>query len=381
MRNQALGLGGLLAVSTALSFGCPKEEAAAPPPETAAAEQPEVPSSASSLPAEHDTSSTAVGLAALFAMPKLSGDGTVAAKVNGEPIPASALENRLRNVQVQLKASGLPQGLSRYDILDGALDDLIDRKLEDVLAKKLDVKVDPKEVDLFLADLEMRMKQNPAFETFLLQAGKDAEQRKIDANEAVLRRGIVREIKKDVEKDIETAAKDYYDRHPRDYTLRGGVQTWRIMIKAPRGMEQRARDAARARAEQIHAKAKKAPDEFENLARTHSEGGKRNEGGFIGYVGTKQYNEAFEKAVYAGKPGEVIPLYEDARGFQIVKVGERRKERVVPFSEVKEEIAANVFGSVVRKELRKRLDELRAKQEVEILIPEYHELDKKQVRN
>ncbi|MEQ9504590.1 MAG: peptidylprolyl isomerase [Deltaproteobacteria bacterium] len=357
------------------AVGCPKSEESKPKPEPTAAAQPDQPASASSMPADHDTSSVAVGLQDLFKMPKVEGD--VVAKVEDLTVDKSALEARLRNIQVQLTSSGFPQGLTRYDVLDGALDDLIDEKLEIKLADKLGAKVDEKEVEAFLANLEERMAANPAFKTFLLRAGKDEKQRKLDAVDSVRRRAIVAKIRVEAEKEIEDAARDYYKRHERDFTQRGGVATWRIMIKAPRGMEQRSRDAARARAESIHAKAKKSPDDFENLARTHSEGGKRNEGGFIGYVGEKQFNEKFTKVVYAGKPGEVLPLYEDARGFQILKVGKRRETRLIPFEEKRGEIMENVYGTVIRQQIRKRLDKLRAEHKIEILVPEYHELAKK----
>ncbi len=363
-----------LGLATAAVAGCPKPEEKKAPEPTAEA-QPDQPASASSMPADHDTSSVAVGLKSLFKMPEITGD--VVAKVNDLRIEKSDLENRLRNTQVTLLSNGLPQGLNRYDVLDGALDDLIDDKLEIILAEKLGVEVDPREVDLFLSELEARMEANPAFKTFLLRAGKDERQRKIDAVEAVRRRGIVAKVRVEAEKQVEDAAREYYKKHERDFTERGGVATWRVVIKAPRGMEQRSRDAARARAERIHKEAKKDPDNFENLARTHSEGGKRNEGGFIGYVGEKQFNETFTKAVYAGKPGEVLPLYEDARGFQILKVGKRRETRLIPFEERREEIIQNVFGTVIRQEIRKRLDALRGEQKIEIFVPEYHELAKK----
>lgn len=373
MKQERWALVVALGWATAAVMGCPKPEEKKPA-ETASA-QPDQPASASSMPADHDTSSVAVGLESLFKMPALQGD--VVAKVNDHVIERAALENRLRNTQVTLLTNGVPAGLNRYDVLDGALDDLIDDKLEMILAEKLGVEVDPRDVEQFLAELDARMASNPAFKTFLLRAGKDEKQRRIDAVEAARRRGIVAKIRVEAEKDVEAAAREYYAKHERDYTERGGVATWRIVIKAPRGMEQRSRDAARARAERIQKDAKKDPDNFENLARTHSEGGKRNEGGFIGFVGEKQFNEKFTKHIYAGKPGEVLPLFEDARGFQILKVGQRRETRVIPYEEKRDEIVESVFGTVIRQEIRKRLDALRAEQKIEILVPEYHELAKK----
>lgn len=361
-----------------VSFACGKPKPATPPDSgvTATAEKPgSQPASATSIPADHATSSAAVDLAAIFAMPKTEGD--VVAKVNELEITRKDLENRLRQTQIQLTATGLPQGLTRFAVLDGAIDDLIDNKLEEVLAKKLGAKADPKKIAAFLEQLDARMASNPAFKAFLLQAGKDEAQRKKDAVEAVRRQAIVEKLKSKVQKDLEAAAKEYYDKHPADYTVKAGVQTWRIVIKAPRGMVQSERDARRSRAEDVHKRAKKDPKQFENLAKSYSEGGKGRMGGYIGYVAKGQYNENLEKAIYAGKPGKVLPLYEDAQGFQIIKTGERRKGRVIPFEEKKEEITNSVFGTVVRQRIRKELDELRKSQKVEILIPEHTALEKK----
>jgi parvulin-like peptidyl-prolyl isomerase len=359
-----------------VSFACEKPPPAAPLDAGVAASPPaSQPGSAASIPAGHDTSSTAISLESLFEMPKTPGE--VVARVNEAEITRKDLENRLRQTQVQLRATGLPQGLTRYDVLDGALDDLIDNELDRVLAKQLDAKADPKQVAIFLEELNARMEKNPAFKAFLLRAGKDEAQRKKDAEEAVLRRAIVDKLKVKVEKELETAAKEYYEKHKRDYTLKAGVQVWRIVIKAPRGLMQQERDAARARAEEIHKKAKKDPKNFENLAKTHSEGGKGRQGGFIGFVAKGQYNENLEKVIYSGKPGQVLPLYEDAQGFQIIKTGQRREGRVIPFEEKKAEITNNVFGTVMRTRIAKERAELRKSQKVEILIPEHAELEKK----
>ena len=320
------------------------------------------------MPDEHSTSSTAASLEALFKMPDTPTD--VVVEVGPRKVGRAALEQVLRQTQIQLSATGLPAGLSRAQVLKGAVDQLVDQQLRWVLADELGVKPDPAFEEAWLADLEARMEAQPSFKVFLLRAGKDAAQRAEDAKQAALMDAIVQKIKAQVKTDTEAEAKAYYERHKADFEERAGIQVWRIFVKAPRGMVQRDRDIARTRAEDLLAKAKKDPKNFTNLAISFSEGGKSQEGGYLGWVGPGTLAAELEAQIQAAKPETILPLWEDAVGFYVYKVGKARPGRTRPFEEVADEILDKAYRRTVTKKVDAELARLKAAQPVKSHIAE-----------
>lgn len=341
----------------AAALACSK----APPTTT-----PDEPSSQpSSLPTDHSVSTSPIDLEALFAPPK--GLPEVVAKVEEVPVPRDELIHELRQLQVQLTAAGLPDRLTRDEVLTSALSRAVDRHLERLLAEDLGVEAEERAVAAWLENIEGRMKADPAFAAFLLRAGKDETQRALDARREALMGAITSALRSRAQETLAAEARDYYDRHPQDYVERAGTEVWRAFVKAPRGIPQRDRDAARARAEGLRKAAKKDPNQFENLAIARSDGGKAAEGGYLGYVPEGALPEKLYAQVRKAKPGSILPLWEDAAGFAVHRVGKSREERVVPFEEAQETILDRVFGPVMQKEIDAAMKKLRAEKAVVVL--------------
>lgn len=365
---------------TGLLWACPSEPPAptapeAPPaaPASQPASQPagatSQPGEAASRPADHPgTSTQAVNLDELFRVPDFEGD--VVLKVGGRPASRAALEHELRQMQIQITATDLPPGLDRAKVLQGAAERLIDNEMLALLAAELGATPDPAYEKKWLADLEARMEAQPTFKTFLLSAGKDAKQRAKDAKQAATRNAIVDKLRVQVKAETESQAQAYYDSHKADFTERAGTEVWRIFVKAPRGMVQRDRDISRGRAEGILAKAKNDPKNFTNIAISNSEGGKASTGGFVGWVSAGTLAPELEKQVFAAKPGSILPLWEDASGFFIYKVGRTREAKTLPFDKVADEIMDKVYRRTINDKINNELVRLKGEKTIEILVPE-----------
>ena len=167
-----------------------------------------------------------------------------------------------------------------------------------------------------------------------------------------------------------TSVQAYYEKNKRDYIERAGIQTWRIFIKAPQNLPDRDREASRLKAESIHKKATAKKQDFENLARLYSEGGKAAQGGFIGWISPGTFAEKLDKQLQEAQQNSILPLYDDASGFYIYKTGKKRAERTKKLAEVKDIIVRKMFRRVVEKKLNDKLRQLRNSIDVEILIPE-----------
>ncbi len=366
----------VIAVALA-AISCAQEKPSAPPEASAAGSPPaSQPASASSLPAGHSTSTTAVDLEKLFKMPTV--DGEVAITVGTTKIDRSEVEEVLRALQIEMQATGVPDHLSRYRVLRAAVDRLAEGARRQLLAEELEVKLDEDKVRLWLEDLKARIERNPSFKVFLLRAGKDESTWRRDAERSVLWRQVQDEVFKRVLDDSETLAREYYEKNPGDFLEREGVETWRIFLKAPRGMVQRDRDIVKARAEKVHADAVKEPARFEALARQYSNGGKGPQGGFIGWVPKGALKASLEKAIYAAKPNTILPVHEAPIGYYIYKVGRRRAERRKPFDDVKEDILRRVYPARVANKVDALMQKLRDKYPADVAIPELAVLEKEE---
>lgn len=373
--SHAYLLGAALVAVGAL--GCPNNPSAPPaePATTAsqgasAASQPAAAASqpVDGKPAHHPTSTTPMSLDALFAMPKI--DGPYVAEVAGEKIPKDRLESKLRELQLQLTVAGIPKGTSRRKVLQAAVDQLVERALMKQVAAELKVKPDPKAVDAFVDGLETKMAAEPAFKAFLENAGNTAAQRRRDGEHAATMQAIHAALRTRIQARTATTVEAHYEKRKADFLERGGTEAWRIVLAAPSSMVQRDRDIAKVKALQIHDKAKKNPDDFENLARLHSEGGKSGAGGYIGFVPKGALDPSLDAALHAAAPGTILPLIEDPRAFYIYKAGKKRKDRQRTLEESREEIFERLYRGVARREISKEVQKLNNKRQVTINVPE-----------
>ncbi len=113
-----------------------------------------------------------------------------------------------------------------------------------------------------------------------------------------------------------------------------------ILITAAKGAPE---GEAKAKAEGLLAQLKKAPGDFEKLARENSQDpGSAARGGDLDWFGRGMMVKPFEDAAFALKEGQVSELVRSDFGFHIIKLTGIRAERARPFDEVKAEIAAEL---------------------------------------
>ncbi len=366
-----LALAASALVLTAL--GCPSEpKPSAEPPKTEApaqpASQPASQPGQAAMPANHPTSTTPITLEQLFEMPKI--DGPHVAEVGADKVTQDELGAKLRELQLQLSVAGVPPGTTREKILQAALDQLVERKLMKQLAEEMKVKPDPKRIAAFLKSIDDRIKADPKFGVFLASAGNTPEQRRRDGEHIARVEAVQLALRGRIQARTATTVEAYYEKRKADFMLRGGTEAWRIVIRAPSTMVQRDRDIAKVRALEIHKKVSEKPAEFENLARIHSEGGKGNEGGYIGFVPNGGMDPDLDKVLHAAKAGSILPLVEDARGFYIYKVGGKREGRQGTLEEVRDEIFNRLYRGIATREINKEISRLSSKRQVKVHIPE-----------
>jgi hypothetical protein len=103
------------------------------------------------------------------------------------------------------------------------------------------------------------------------------------------------------------------------------VRARHILLKVPADAAPAARQAVRARAEQLQAQAAGGAD-FAALARQHSEDTSKEQGGDLGFFGRGQMVPTFEQAAFALQPGQVSKVVESPFGYHVIKVEERKSQ-------------------------------------------------------
>ncbi len=116
-----------------------------------------------------------------------------------------------------------------------------------------------------------------------------------------------------------------------------------ILITAAKGAPEAEAKSAQARAEALLVQLKKAPGDFEKLARENSQDpGSAAKGGDLDWFGRGMMVKPFDDAAFALKEGQVSELVRSDFGFHIIKLTGVRAERARPYDEVKGEIAADL---------------------------------------
>ena len=150
-------------------------------------------------------------------------------------------------------------------------------------------------------------------------------------------------VLKDV-KVTEADAKAFYDKNPDQFREPAdGPDTIRashILILADDKADAKTHQAAQEKAAKIAAEVKANPAKFAEVAKAESGCPSKAQGGSLGAFKKGQMVPEFEKAAAALKEGEISGVVKTQFGYHIIRRDAAKKETVIPFDEVKNELTA-----------------------------------------
>lgn len=248
------------------------------------------------------------------------------ATVNGEIIPAEALERELRDVQAGTAGASSGEELLKSRIVD----ELVDRTLLLQQAKSRSIVVGQDQVER--AFLRIRAEYPGShFDDLLAQERLSQTELKARLREQlILERLFETEVFPQVQVSQEEVER-YYADHPKDFEDPEAVHVWQIVV------------ATKDEAVQIRDKLKKSPQSFAEMARRSSIGPEGKNGGDLGLIGRGSgFPEVFDVCftLPLNTISEVTP---SPYGFHLFKVVERRAaqrrslEKAAP--EIKEKLS------------------------------------------
>ncbi len=263
----------------------------------------------------------------------------VVARINNEIITLTELEEAYQ----QLK-SALPEG-ERMPSKRELLERMVENKLLLQETKREGIKVSEGEVQENIERVKSTFLSEKAFEMVLENEGiKIEDLKKRYEEELMIKKLIDREVKPEVEvtkKEI----RDYYEKNKGRFREEERVEIRHVLFEDySQGIE-------------VWKKIKSGID-FEEVAK----------GAYPGSFKRGQLDRRIEEVAFNLKEGEISQIIKTESGYHIIKLEKKEEARVKELSEVKEVIRNFLSSQKMEKRIEEYLEELKAKQEIEIRL-------------
>jgi peptidyl-prolyl cis-trans isomerase D len=152
----------------------------------------------------------------------------------------------------------------------------------------------------------------------------------------------------------EADLRTYYDQNTARFGTKEERRASHILISAPAGAPAAEREKARAKAQQLLAEVRKAPNTFADVARKNSQDpGSAEKGGDLDFVTRGAMVKPFEDAMFALKKGEISDVVETEFGYHIIHLNDVKPAVVPPFEQVRAAIENEVRGQQATQEFAK----------------------------
>jgi peptidyl-prolyl cis-trans isomerase C len=162
----------------------------------------------------------------------------------------------------------------------------------------------------------------------------------------------------------EAEAKVFYDGHPEYFTEPETIRASGILIKVDMKSDAAKKEEARKKLEDIQRRGKKGED-FAILAKDFSQDASAAQGGDLGTIPRGRMPKALDDAAFSLKPGEVSNVVETELGFHLIKVHEKKPEKVVPFKEAEEKIRQHLANQKLKQKVDEYLNEVKKTAKIE----------------
>jgi peptidyl-prolyl cis-trans isomerase C len=345
------------AAPAAASASAPATSAAAPPAGAAAPTPPAAPGAG--MPA---------GAPAQAAPPQpLPPDKipAVVAKVNGAPINKGELLKTAEQVHSQM----MPNAPETAEFYRRVLDNLVARELLLQEAKAAGITASDVEVNKQLTELKGRFPSPEKFQEELKKEGMTEAELAQKARDAYVMQKLVESKVINGLAVSDAEIKAFYDKNQEQMKRPERVHLRHVLIKVAKGASAEDKQKAKAKAEDVLAKAKAGGD-FAKLATENSDDpGSKVRGGDLSWVSRGQTVPPFEAAAFAlKKPNDLSPVVETDFGYHVIQLLEHEDAGVVPLAEVKDKIGEFLKQKQQQEKVQDHIKALRAKGKVEVFI-------------
>jgi len=292
--------------------------------------------------------------------------GGKAAVVNGVVIQEEEVNRGLLYQQQRMLAT--TGQMIKPDMMPEArkmvLENLIDRELLYQQSRKKGISIKDAEVNEQLDRLKKQYPNEQAFKDSMAEdhLTEDTVKSRIKMNLAV-QQFVEKEFEGKVQV-TEAEAKAFYDGHPEYFTEPETIRASGILIKTDVKSDAAKKEEARKKMEDIQKRVQKGED-FAILAKDFSQDASAAQGGDLGTIPRGRMPKALDDAAFSLKPGEVSNVLETELGFHLIKVHEKKPERVVPLKDVEEKIRQHLSNQKLKQMVDEHLNEVKKTAKIE----------------
>ncbi len=292
----------------------------------------------------------------------------IAARVNGIAIPLAKFNSQVEATVSQYTQQGMAlQNDQMSQLRESVLNNLINQELLYQDALKKGMKVADEEIQAQMDKVKGQFKDDEEYQKALSDQGITEELLVDDLKmNIMLSRYIEEEFKPRVEitEDEEAA---FYGQNPQYFSQPEQVRASHILIQVKEDADDAAKAEAKKKIEDVQKRLENG-EEFSDLAREVSEGPSSKNGGDLGFFGKGQMVKPFEDAVFGMKKGEISGIVETQFGYHIIKLTDRKPAGMVPFDQVKGQIADHLFQMKLGKVIQDYIDTLIPGADIEKLV-------------
>lgn len=294
----------------------------------------------------------------------------LAARVNGTAISQEQLERsfdeELRQRKLNLLQIRKPERVK--EMKRAVLDRLIEQELFWQQAQVAGTVASPQEVEQAFSSTQGQFKSKEAFERRLLVEGYTPESYRLLVRKQVSATKYANSVGAKGSAVSDQEVHQYFVENPGQFGRPQLVRAREIVIKVAPAASDEARAASRSRAEQV-LKAARAGEDFEKLARLHSEAPTKQWGGAMEAFARGQLAKPVEDAAFALAPGQFSEVVSTPEGFHLLKVEAIDAEVIVTEEQARAPIRNYLEQRKANAAIEKEAERLRTAGKVEILLP------------
>ena len=301
----------------------------------------------------------------LFYLYQISAENLNAVRVivNGEIITEFDIQKRAYEAfrLAGQKYSEAALESKKQEIIENAIDELIDRKILVQEAKKL-LAANPelseqieKNVDSFVKGAVDQVGSVYKFYELANKQGINPLQKRAELRDDLLVEEIMRE---NVYRKIIVTPKGikrYYKDHIDEFSMKGSMSFRHILI---RRSSYNSDEESQVAAEDLLNRLTNG-EGFGTLAKENSRGPHADKGGLWGFDDVKGFRKDLVAAISHLKEGEISPVIKSSLGYHIFKIEEVIQAQILSFMKVQDEIRSTLFREEFVKQKKKYLKKLR----------------------
>ena len=283
------------------------------------------------------------------------------ARVNGAEIKRSDLENAIQGYAIEQlrKTADQLTDAEMKEVRELAQEKLLARELIFQEALVYGIVATEEAIDEERAKIIANFPSEDEFYATLEKAGIDAmtyhRMLRQDISVNLMTEKKIADLP-DPDKD---AIKAMYDKHPEKMIRRGRVRASHILAKLREGEEEQALAKIRELQQEV------TPENFAELARSHSDCPSSTAGGDLGWFRRGDMVKQFEEVAFSLKPGEISDIVATQFGFHLVMLLDREEDAPLSLEEAEPQIIKLLKEESSVNLLKQWVEELKERAEIE----------------